>query len=128
MDIFEIRRTRLRKLIDDDFDGNQSAFGRFTSYSQTQINKWLSLTNVSRRNITELSAREIEQKCNKPRDWLDSENPIPLLSPSALKVAEIITSLPEVQQAMIINLIETTIAAWRHGSSLPASTDDPQET
>ena len=52
MDIFETRRIRLAKIIDDDFAGNQSAFGRHTGYSQSQINKWLSETNVSKRNIT----------------------------------------------------------------------------
>ena len=99
MDIFETRRIRLAKIIDDDFAGNQSAFGRHTGYSQSQINKCLSETNISKRNITERFAREIERKCRKLMDWMDSNNPLPLLSPPAIKLAEIISSLPDAQQA-----------------------------
>lgn len=129
MEIFDIRRRRLAKIIDDDFGGNQSAFGRHTGYSQSQINKWLSETNVSKRNITEISAREIEQKCLKPRDWLDSDNPLPLLSPQALKLAEIISSLPAVQQEWIVNLVESALEMKRQSQGIDrsASTDDHQE-
>lgn len=113
MDIFEIRRNRLEKLIHDDFGGNQAAFSRFTHLKPSQVNRWLSKNAETIPSITEVSAREIERKCNKPQGWMDSDNPMPLLSPHALRLAEIVSSLPGAQQAMIINLIESTLEMQR---------------
>lgn len=128
MDIFETRRVRLKKIIADDFGGNQAAFSRYTSLKASQVNRWLSKTAETIPVITEVSAREIERKCNKPTGWLDNDNPIPLLSPHALRLAEIVTSLPDVQQALIINLVESTLEMQRQAQmvSQPASTDDRQ--
>jgi hypothetical protein len=72
MDIFSIRRERLRQLILDDFKGNQAAFSEHTKIKPPQINRWLSMTAADPRKITETSARSIEQKTNKPAGWLDS--------------------------------------------------------
>lgn len=113
MDIYEMRRVRLRKLIDDDFGGRQADFARFVLLAPSQVNRWLSSTAAKIPKINEASARDIEHKCNKPAGWMDSENPFPLLSQQALKIAEIISSLPDVQQAMLINLIETTLEMQR---------------
>jgi hypothetical protein len=74
MDIFEMRRKRLLELINTDFDGNQAAFSRHTGLTAPQINRWISPTSNDKRNITERSAREIEKKCGKPFDWLDTDD------------------------------------------------------
>lgn len=74
MEIFETRRARLIKLIEDDFEGNQASFCRHTEIGAPQLNRWISETNSDKRNITERSAREIERKCGKPMDWLDRQD------------------------------------------------------
>lgn len=71
VDVYLIRRERLRQLIDDDFKGNQTAFSEQTKYKAPQINRWLSTRAASLRNITEESAREIERRAGKPEKWLD---------------------------------------------------------
>lgn len=71
MDIFANRRARLQKLIADDFNGNQAAFSKHTGIKAPQVNRWLSTTAGDKRNITEPSARTIEEKCRKPPRWLD---------------------------------------------------------
>lgn len=71
MDIFANRRARLQKLIADDFNGNQAAFSKHSGIKAPQVNRWLSTTAGDKRNITEPSARTIEQKCGKPPRWLD---------------------------------------------------------
>jgi len=75
MEVFAIRKKRLKQIIDEEFDGNQSAFSRHTGINTPQINRWLSESDndKSRRNITEVSARDIERKCGKPFDWLDCD-------------------------------------------------------
>lgn len=75
MEIFAIRRKRLKQIIKDDFNGNQAAFSRESGIKSPQINRWLSETAADRRNITERSARTIEQKAKKPAGWLDKSEP-----------------------------------------------------
>jgi SOS-response transcriptional repressor LexA len=73
MDIYEKRRAKLADLIALDYEGNQAEFSRRTGFKSPQINRWLSTTTSDRRNITESSARKIEEKANKPRYWLDGK-------------------------------------------------------
>lgn len=129
MELFETRKKRLWKIIEEDFGENQAAFSRHVGIKASQVNRWLSDSAEKVPVINEVSARLIEQKCNKPRDWLDSDNPLPLLTPQALKLAEIISSLPAVQQEWIVNLVESALEMKRQsqGIDLSASTDDHQE-
>jgi hypothetical protein len=76
MEIFTVRRQRLKLIIDDDFGGNQAAFSRATKIKSPQINRWLSTTAADKRNITEQSARMIEAKAGKPARWLDEPEAI----------------------------------------------------
>lgn len=71
MDIFENRRTRLAALIDEVANGNQAEFSRLTGIKAPQINRWLSTKANEQRNITEGSARKIEQLTGKESGWLD---------------------------------------------------------
>jgi len=71
MDIFETRRIRLQHLIDSLYGGNQARFARETNIKAPQINRWLSKTASDRRNIKEISARAIEEKCGLIPRWLD---------------------------------------------------------
>lgn len=75
MDIFDIRRAQLRRLINEVAGGNQSEFAKLTGIKAPQINRWLSSTAREPRNITEPSARTIETKSGKPTGWLDDKTP-----------------------------------------------------
>lgn len=74
MDIFETRRRRLEVLIREVSGGNQAEFAGLMSIKAPQINRWLSTTAADRRNITEPSARKIEEKAGKSKGWLDVDN------------------------------------------------------
>lgn len=62
MDIYELRKQRLREMIDDHFSGKVARFAAFSGIKSTQIHRWLSDSTTNPRKITEDSAREIEKK------------------------------------------------------------------
>lgn len=74
MDVFAIRRKNLRALIDTHFKGNQAALADAVGCKPPQINRWLSTTTSDRRNITERSARSIEEKLALKNLWLDTDH------------------------------------------------------
>lgn len=117
MEIFETRIRRLVKLIADDFGGNRAAFARHVGMKPPQVSRWLNNNQGAKRPaINEKSAREIEHKCFKPEGWLDTDNPLPVLSETAIKIAELVSTLPSVQQAHLLHLIETTMEMHRQAS------------
>jgi len=120
-----MRISKLRKIIDDDFGGSQSSFSAFTEIKPQQVSRWLSKKAAKIPEISEASARDIEKKCRKPAGWMDVESPMPILSSQALKLAEIISSLPEPQQSALIHLVESALEMQRQAQLLPqpASTD-----
>ena len=71
MDIFINRKEMLRKLIDDQYSGSQAAFSRKAGIKSSQLNRWLSGTTKSPRNITEQSARDIEKAAGVDSGYLD---------------------------------------------------------
>jgi hypothetical protein len=71
MDIYDLRRSRLRSLIDSACQGNQAQLSSRTGIKAPQINRWLSLTTNEPRRITEESARMIERKMQLTPGWLD---------------------------------------------------------
>lgn len=71
MDTYQARRANLLRLINDDFDGNQTALAAAVGVKPPQVNRWVSETASEKRRITEDSARHIEEKCRKPLGWLD---------------------------------------------------------
>jgi hypothetical protein len=71
MDIFEIRRSRLKHLVGEIANGNVSIFaGRF-GYSPAQISQYLSSTYNDGRSMGERVARTLEQRVSVPQGWLD---------------------------------------------------------
>lgn len=67
MDIANIRRQKIRELIDEKFGGNQSAFARQIGRQADYVSRILS----GRRGVGEELARDIERKLNLPALWLD---------------------------------------------------------
>ena len=77
MDTYQARRANLLRLIDEDFDGNQTAFAAAVGVKPPQVNRWVSETASEKRRITEDSARRIEEKCHKESCWLDIIDLVP---------------------------------------------------
>lgn len=67
----EVRRNRLKELIDEKFDGNQAKFSRAVGKKPTQI--WQILN--SKKNLGETLAREFETTLGYPLGMLDRSEP-----------------------------------------------------
>lgn len=70
MDMTEIRRTRLRKLIDEHFGGVVLRLAERLQKKPPQVHRWLAENG---QGIHETSAREIERLCHMPNGWLDGD-------------------------------------------------------
>lgn len=71
VDIYDIRRERLKLLIDEEFDGNGASFARHVKRQPDYINRLLSTNKKHRKRLGEELAREFETRTGKARDWLD---------------------------------------------------------
>jgi len=72
--LIDIRRDRLRSLIQELDRGNASAFARRVDKDNRQVSAWLSdPSKPGHKNLSHRSARELELKCLKPSGWLDYE-------------------------------------------------------
>lgn len=76
MDMTDIRRTRLRKLIDEHFGGVVLRLAERLQKKPPQVHRWLAENG---QGIHETSAREIERLCHMPSGWLDG-NPVAQLA------------------------------------------------
>lgn len=74
MDIYEIRRKRLRQLIDEQFNGVAAHFARTVGSEPSYINRVLSDNPTHRKNLGEDLARKYESATGKSRLWLDTLN------------------------------------------------------
>ncbi|WP_341674976.1 hypothetical protein [Niveibacterium sp. SC-1] len=70
MDISQIRRARLKQLIDDQFGGVVLRFAEAMDMKPPQVHRWLTQAK-SGQNIREDSARNIETRCGLTRGWMD---------------------------------------------------------
>ncbi len=73
MDVFEIRRRRVRQLITDDFGSVDARFAEKVGKAATVVYRWFTDKPEHQRNIGEKLARQIEAACGKPAKWLDQE-------------------------------------------------------
>lgn len=71
MDKHEIRRQRLRQLIDERTNGNAAEFGRRYGYERAQVSQFLSGTYNKGRSIGENAAAELERRVGVQPGWLD---------------------------------------------------------
>lgn len=72
MDTKEIRRLRLRQIIDERYDGFAGQFADAHGFKRPQVSRWVTENAVSRQGISEQSARAIETREGKPSGWMDS--------------------------------------------------------
>ncbi|WP_242404576.1 S24 family peptidase [Janthinobacterium agaricidamnosum] len=70
-----IRRHNLRKLIEDEENGNPAAFGRKYLFTESRLSQLLSETYRDGKNFGEKMARKIEQQCKLPLFFLDRIGP-----------------------------------------------------
>lgn len=81
MGISEIRRGRLRKLIDERFDGVTLRLATALEMKPPQLHRWLS----GGQGIREDSARKIEERLQLGQGWLDGiEHTVSYAHPPAL--------------------------------------------
>lgn len=73
MTIFEIRRKNLRRLIQINYAGNQSLFGRTIGRSESYVNRLLTDADYGK-NLGELLARHIEGALSLPAGWFDKDD------------------------------------------------------
>lgn len=90
MDIKEIRRFRLRKLVLTRFSGKQSALAEAIGRSPSYVARIFSENPAHSRNIGESLAREIEAICAVPTGFLDQ----PLTKAEEMGVFDPATNLP----------------------------------
>lgn len=73
MDIQRIRKRRLRKIIDEQFDGKIASCAAYADISAGVISRYfMDSDNPNSRNIGEKAARKIESALNLDALWLDS--------------------------------------------------------
>lgn len=71
MDIYDLRRDRLRQIIDSRFGGVVLRCAEALEMKPPQLHRWLSLTSRDRRRIEYDSARNIEHRLGIATLWMD---------------------------------------------------------
>lgn len=77
MDIYEIRRTQLQRLIDERFNGVTKRCAEALGMPPPQLHRWRSTTAKETRRIEWESARSIETKLDLPQGWMDQAENMP---------------------------------------------------
>lgn len=99
MGLYEIRRKRLRQLIDERFDGVNAKLAEAMQWPATDLSRFF-VKGKHGRNISERKARELERKCRVGKYWLDQPESAPLTVQQPLPVYNI----AEDEQARLIEL------------------------
>jgi len=114
LDIAEIRRTNLRKLIAELADGSSTRFANERGFSSPNVISQVAGPHPSR-NIGPALARRIEQGAGVAHGWLDVNHAAPVdTSPvrggqteRAIKVAQLLERLPAGARELAEQLIDT---------------------
>lgn len=121
MEISQIRRHNLRRIIDEEFDGNLAEFSRFIGKDPSYISRYFSNKNQMR-NIGSTTARAIEQRLKRPHGWLDqahgavreeSDTTYRPLPKDAQHLAEAWQALPKAYREVVREVIDTLLKATR---------------
>lgn len=77
MNIYEIRRQQLQRLIDERFNGVTKRCAEALGMPPPQLHRWRSTTAKETRRIEWESARSIEMKLDLPQGWMDQAEGMP---------------------------------------------------
>ncbi len=77
MDLYEIRRRRVRQLIKERFGGFNTHFASMMEWPPTDVSRFF-VRGKHGRKISETKARAIERRCRLERYWLDQDQSAPL--------------------------------------------------
>ncbi len=119
--LFETRRNRLQRLVDDECDGNAAELARVTSTKPTAVYRWLG----ARQNISEESAITLEACFGKPLGWLsgfipDQQSPLIVAEPQATyrkphfdhatqEIANLVQRLPAAEKRSVKRFVLMTL-------------------
>jgi hypothetical protein len=115
MTIDEIRRENLAALIKE--LGGVSTFAEKIAKSDSQVSQWRNASVDSKtkkpRGISDDACRDIEEKCGKPRGWMDNnhnESAIPPVSPDKLmQLVAAYATMDEESRSMLLDFAETRL-------------------
>jgi phage repressor protein C with HTH and peptisase S24 domain len=115
MDIKDIRRFRLRKLVLTRFGGKQSAFADAIGRSASYVARIFSENPAHSRNIGESLAREIEKICAVPTGFLDQ----PLTEIERMGAYDPATNPPGTKEFSLPPRLAQKIDAYKDHVSVP---------
>lgn len=105
MDIFDVRQQNLLRLIETEFQGSQTTLAKHLGLMAAQVNRWANGKKTKNGRISERSARQIEEKCEKHFGWLDVAD---LVDPNQMSA----TSRLSLIQSERSGGIEMLLSAW----------------
>lgn len=74
MRIEELRLINVTTLIKEKYGNKKASFAAAIKKDATYVSRWYSKTPKNKRNISSETAREIEQHCELPVGWLDTDH------------------------------------------------------
>lgn len=102
MDVAQIRRANLQRLIDEAGSLQQLADQAGTSYDNLwQIVSGTLLPSGKPRGVGNVLARRLEEGCGKPVGWMDWDNSAKTASVTARFIAEQFDSLPPEKRRLV---------------------------
>lgn len=124
VDIYEIRRANLRRLVEEHAAGSLSRFVETTLGGLTSYKGLQRVTGPkAKRNLGSATARQIEARLQLPSGWMDQDHSgsgSPLPPPTArneriLRLARSIESLPEPKRSLLEKLVDALGEPIRKG-------------
>lgn len=107
----EIRRDNLLRLITE--EGGQKALADRLGKDKNQVYQWgLPTDNQASRNISDRTARAIEEATGKPRGWLDHDHPTTPAAGQSAALASQVGGLDSGKLSSSITFLEQQFALW----------------
>ena len=100
MNIAEIRLINLTRIIDEVFDKQKAPLARKIGVSPNNISRYYSKKEGDRRNISDATAKLIEDVAGKPEGWLSQMHNMPT---HFEQMQQIMLMLTEEQQLKLVN-------------------------
>ena len=72
MDVYEIRRSRLSKLLEETYNNKKTLLAKELDIQPSYLSRFSTKNRANHRNIGDAMARRMEAASGKPRGWMDS--------------------------------------------------------